>query len=67
MNIHEVHAQLKYSSSSVLPELAGGGGFLQGDQGHIMTPGFPGQEYPNGALYQVHKHTHKQIKLRCEL
>ncbi|KAM9314851.1 LOW QUALITY PROTEIN: ovochymase-2 [Pholidichthys leucotaenia] len=33
-------------------EIAGAGGFLQGDQGSLMTPGFPDQNYENGALYQ---------------
>ncbi|XP_061737042.1 ovochymase-2 [Nerophis ophidion] len=33
-------------------EIAGAGGTLQGDQGDLMTPGFPEQNYPNGALYQ---------------
>uniref|UniRef100_A0A8C4GTC4 Zgc:154142 n=1 Tax=Dicentrarchus labrax TaxID=13489 RepID=A0A8C4GTC4_DICLA len=33
-------------------EIAGAGGFLQGDQGDMMTPSFPEQNYPNGALYQ---------------
>ncbi|XP_017289814.1 cubilin [Kryptolebias marmoratus] len=41
---------------AVLPELAseiaGAGGFLQGDQGDLMTPGFPEQNYLNRALYQ---------------
>lgn len=43
---------LKYPSFP-LPEIAGAGGFLQGDQGDLMTPGFPEQNYLNGALYQV--------------
>ncbi|KAM4583584.1 LOW QUALITY PROTEIN: ovochymase-2 [Odontesthes bonariensis] len=33
-------------------EIAGAGGFLQGDQGSLMTPGFPKQNYMNAALYQ---------------
>ncbi|XP_034044824.1 ovochymase-2 [Thalassophryne amazonica] len=33
-------------------EIAGAGGFLQGDQGDLLTPGFPQQNYQNGALYQ---------------
>ncbi|XP_029008026.1 ovochymase-2 [Betta splendens] len=33
-------------------EIAGAGGFLQGDQGDLMTPGIPEHNYPNGALYQ---------------
>ncbi|CAL1601098.1 unnamed protein product [Knipowitschia caucasica] len=34
------------------PEIAGAGGFLQGDQGNLQTPGSPGQNYPHDALYQ---------------
>uniref|UniRef100_A0A672HRX5 Zgc:154142 n=1 Tax=Salarias fasciatus TaxID=181472 RepID=A0A672HRX5_SALFA len=38
---------------AVSPEpIAGAGGFLQGDQGTLMTPGFPEQNYLNGVLYQ---------------
>ncbi|KAF3852521.1 hypothetical protein F7725_005876 [Dissostichus mawsoni] len=37
---------------SPLIEIAGAGGYLQGDRGDLMTPGFPEQNYPNGALYQ---------------
>ncbi|XP_056442205.1 ovochymase-2 [Gadus chalcogrammus] len=33
-------------------EIAGAGGSLQGDQGHLLTPGFPAQNYQNGAFYQ---------------
>ncbi|XP_061536464.1 ovochymase-2 [Phycodurus eques] len=33
-------------------EIAGGGGSLHGDRGDLLTPGFPEQNYPNGALYQ---------------
>uniref|UniRef100_A0A8C5G6K9 Ovochymase-2-like n=1 Tax=Gouania willdenowi TaxID=441366 RepID=A0A8C5G6K9_GOUWI len=33
-------------------EIAGAGGFLQGDQGSLMTPGFPEKNYQNGVLYQ---------------
>ncbi|XP_040002652.1 ovochymase-2 [Xiphias gladius] len=39
-------------SPELTPEIAGAGGFLQGDRGDLMTPGFPEQNYPNGALYQ---------------
>ncbi|XP_019899333.2 ovochymase-2 isoform X2 [Esox lucius] len=34
------------------PEITGAGGYLQGDHGVLLTPGFPGQNYENGALYQ---------------
>ncbi|MEQ2310921.1 hypothetical protein AMECASPLE_014255 [Ameca splendens] len=47
----ELSTQLK-RPSFLLPEIAGAGGFFQGDQGNLMTPGFPGQSYPNRALYQ---------------
>lgn len=57
VGILEVHVKLKYPPSSLLPEIAGAGGFLQGDQGDMMTPGFPEQNYSNGALYQVLPHT----------
>ncbi|XP_042171195.1 LOW QUALITY PROTEIN: ovochymase-2-like [Oncorhynchus tshawytscha] len=33
-------------------EIAGAGGALQGDRGELLTPGFPAQNYENGALYQ---------------
>ncbi|KAF7655501.1 hypothetical protein LDENG_00055110 [Lucifuga dentata] len=33
-------------------EIAGAGGFLQGDRGDLLTPGFPEQNYQNGVLYQ---------------
>lgn len=52
MGILEVSVKLKYPPS-LLPEIAGAGGFLQGDQGDLMTPGFPETNYLNGALYQV--------------
>lgn len=55
MGILEVSVELK-CPPSLLPEIAGAGGFLQGDQGDLMTPGFPEQNYPNGALYQVKLH-----------
>ncbi|XP_035273212.1 cubilin [Anguilla anguilla] len=42
--------------SAVAPEstaeIAGGGGHLQGTYGEIKSPGFPSQNYENGALYQ---------------
>ncbi|XP_076004105.1 ovochymase-2 [Genypterus blacodes] len=34
------------------PEIAGAGGFLQGDIGNLRTLGFPEQNYENAALYQ---------------
>lgn len=55
MGILEVFVGLK-CSPSLLPEIAGAGGFLQGDRGDLMTPGFPEHNYPSGALYQVHTH-----------
>ncbi|CAM4474958.1 unnamed protein product [Leuciscus chuanchicus] len=33
-------------------EIVGAGGVLQGDRGELLTPGFPAQNYENGALYQ---------------
>ncbi|KAI1887407.1 hypothetical protein AGOR_G00189980 [Albula goreensis] len=33
-------------------EIVGAGGHLQGDHGQIQSPGFPAQNYDNGALYQ---------------
>ncbi|KAF7223607.1 tolloid-like protein 2 [Nothobranchius furzeri] len=42
----------KAVSPELASEITGAGGFLQGDQGDLMTPGFPDQNYPNGALYQ---------------
>lgn len=63
--------KLKYPSSFPLPEIVGAGGSLQGDQGSVMTPGFPGQNYMDGALYQVHRHTLKSVfskkKMECIL
>lgn len=52
-----VCVKLKYPSSSPPPEIVEAGGVLQGDQGSVMTPGFPEQNYKDGALYQVHRHT----------
>ncbi|XP_068445519.1 ovochymase-2 [Clinocottus analis] len=45
-------AHYKAVDPKLAPEIAGAGGFLQGDQGALMTPSFPGQNYQNGALYQ---------------
>ncbi|KAM7394398.1 hypothetical protein PAMP_021203 [Pampus punctatissimus] len=45
-------AHYKAVAPELIPEIAGAGGFLQGDQGDLMTPGFPEQNYPNAALYQ---------------
>lgn len=50
--ILEVYVDLKCLQSPLI-EIAGAGGYLQGDRGDLMTPGFPEQNYPNGALYQV--------------
>lgn len=57
VGITEAHVKLMCPPSSLLPEIAGAGGFLQGDQGDMMTPGFPEQNYSNGALYQVLPYT----------
>ncbi|KAK5608458.1 hypothetical protein CRENBAI_025007, partial [Crenichthys baileyi] len=46
-------AHYKAVTPDFASQIAGAGGFLQGDQGNLMTPGFPGQSYPNGALYQA--------------
>lgn len=51
--ILEVFVELK-CPPFLLTEIAGTGGFLQGDQGELTTPSFPDQNYMNGALYQVH-------------
>ncbi|XP_067441011.1 ovochymase-2 [Thunnus thynnus] len=45
-------AHYKAVAPELTPEIAGAGGFLQGDQGDLMTPGFPEQNYLNTALYQ---------------
>ncbi|XP_033985229.1 ovochymase-2 [Trematomus bernacchii] len=45
-------AHYKAVAPALAPEIAGAGGYLQGDRGDLMTPGFPEQNYPNGALYQ---------------
>uniref|UniRef100_A0A3Q1JVK3 Ovochymase 2 n=1 Tax=Anabas testudineus TaxID=64144 RepID=A0A3Q1JVK3_ANATE len=45
-------AHYKALDPKLTAEIAGAGGFLQGDQGDLMTPGFPEKNYPNGALYQ---------------
>lgn len=45
-------AHYKAVAPAATPEIAGAGGFLQGDQGNLQTPGFPEQDYPNNALYQ---------------
>lgn len=45
-----------YAAKSLVPmllEIVGVGGVLQGDRGELLTPGFPAQNYENGALYQV--------------
>ncbi|KAK7930543.1 hypothetical protein WMY93_006938 [Mugilogobius chulae] len=45
-------AHYKAVAPGSAPEIAGAGGFLQGDQGNLQTPGSPGQNYPHDALYQ---------------
>ncbi|XP_062243272.1 ovochymase-2 [Platichthys flesus] len=45
-------AHYKAVAPGVASEIAGAGGFLQGDQGDLMTPHFPEKNYLNGALYQ---------------
>ncbi|CAN9510288.1 unnamed protein product [Ophioblennius macclurei] len=45
-------AHFKAVSPELAAEIAGAGGFLQGDQGNLMTPGFPEKNYLNGVLYQ---------------
>lgn len=45
-------AHYKAVAAGTAPEIAGAGGFLQGDQGNLQTPGSPGQSYPHDALYQ---------------
>ncbi|KAM3623175.1 uncharacterized protein V6R79_007971 [Siganus canaliculatus] len=45
-------AHYKAVAPELASEIAGAGGLLQGDQGDVMTPGFPEQNYPNGVLYQ---------------
>lgn len=62
----EMHVNLKYPPLFLLPEIAGAGGFLQGNQGTLMTPGFPEKDYPNGALYQVLPHAHGHFSLTSE-
>lgn len=66
VGILEVSVELK-CPPSLLPEITGAGGFLQGDKGDLMTPGFPEQNYPNGALYQVklHRKRHKTLSNVC--
>ncbi|KAF0037285.1 hypothetical protein F2P81_010159 [Scophthalmus maximus] len=45
-------AHYKAVAPGLTSEIAGAGGFLQGDKGDLMTPDFPEQNYLNGALYQ---------------
>ncbi|XP_061582482.1 ovochymase-2 [Cololabis saira] len=45
-------AHYKAVAPELTSEIVGAGGFLQGDQGNLTTPGFPEQNYINGALYQ---------------
>lgn len=66
MGILEEFVELKCSPSLLLPEIAGAGGFLQGDQGDLMTPGFPEKNYPSGALFQVHTPAGRRNKSKCD-
>ncbi|XP_057698672.1 ovochymase [Corythoichthys intestinalis] len=45
-------AHYKAVSPERISEIAGAGGFLHGDRGDLLTPGFPEQKYPNSATYQ---------------
>ncbi|XP_058497545.1 ovochymase-2 [Solea solea] len=45
-------AQYKAVGPELTAEIAGAGGFLQGDRGDLMTPHFSVKDYLNGALYQ---------------
>ncbi|XP_047430814.1 ovochymase-2 [Mugil cephalus] len=45
-------AHFKAVAPEQTSEIAGAGGFLQGDQGNLMTPGFPDKNYTDGVLYQ---------------
>uniref|UniRef100_A0A673NE00 Ovochymase 2 n=1 Tax=Sinocyclocheilus rhinocerous TaxID=307959 RepID=A0A673NE00_9TELE len=45
-------------------EIVGAGGVLQGDHGELLTPGFPSQNYENGALYQWMIHVPDGEKVR---
>ncbi|KAJ0033684.1 hypothetical protein NQD34_000791, partial [Periophthalmus magnuspinnatus] len=45
-------AHYKAVAPETAAEIAGAGGFLQGDLGNLQTPGSPGQNYPHDALYQ---------------
>uniref|UniRef100_H3CMZ7 CUB domain-containing protein n=1 Tax=Tetraodon nigroviridis TaxID=99883 RepID=H3CMZ7_TETNG len=45
-------AYYKAVAPELTSEIVEAGGLLQGDQGSVMTPGFPEQNYKDGALYQ---------------
>lgn len=45
-------AHFKAVDPALTSELVGAGGFLQGEQGELMTPGFPEKNYSNSVLYQ---------------
>uniref|UniRef100_A0A673XEJ4 Zgc:154142 n=1 Tax=Salmo trutta TaxID=8032 RepID=A0A673XEJ4_SALTR len=55
-NVRNTDKGFKAKYQAVTPEstleIAGAGGALQGDRGDLLTPGFPAQNYKNGALYQ---------------
>ncbi|KAK2852327.1 hypothetical protein Q7C36_007528 [Tachysurus vachellii] len=39
-------------SPNEVTDIVGAGGFLQGDHGELMTPGFPEKNYEDGVVYQ---------------
>ncbi|XP_029115121.1 ovochymase-1 [Scleropages formosus] len=45
-------ARYKAVTPDSTAEIVGAGGFLEGDHGELQTPGFPGKNYENGAVYQ---------------
>lgn len=55
--VPSIHVTLKPLLVTLFTELVGAGGFLQGEQGELMTPGFPEKNYSNSVLYQVLGHT----------
>ncbi|XP_070846884.1 cubilin [Chaetodon trifascialis] len=58
-------ANYKAVNPETTSDLVGAGGFLQGDQGEFMTPGFPEKNYLNGASYQwrITGRTGKRVRL----
>ncbi|XP_062407656.1 ovochymase [Sardina pilchardus] len=45
-------AMYRAVAADAVTEIVGAGGLLQGNQGELSSPGFPAQQYENGALYQ---------------